>query len=60
LEHELGDYAMEPGSFVSEPVLACCEFPEITGSFWDDIIVELENNASKVVVPDGNIELMNV
>lgn len=58
LEHEFGDDAMETRSFVSESVLACCEFPEITGSIWDDIVIELENNATEVLVPNSNIKLL--
>ena len=57
LEHEVGDHAMETRSFVSESVLACCEFPEITGSVWDDIVIELENNATEVLVPNSDIKL---
>lgn len=57
MEHEFGDHAMETGSFVSESVLACCEFPEITGSVWDNIVIEFENNATEVFVPNSDIEL---
>jgi hypothetical protein len=54
LEHEFGDHAMETGSFVSECVLAVHEF---TGSLWDNIVVEFENNAAEVL-PNSNIKLL--
>ena len=58
LEHKLRDHTMETGSFVSESVLARCEFSKVTGSVWDDIVVELKNNATEVFVPSTDIKLL--
>ena len=54
----MGDHSVETAFFVSESMLACCEFPKITSSSWDDIVIELENNATEVLVPNSNIKLL--
>jgi len=33
-------------TLVAEPALSSCEFAEVTGGYWADIIVKLEDNSS--------------
>jgi len=57
LQHELGDDTVERASFVSESILASCELTEVLGGFWDNAVVELENDAASGLAVDGDIKL---
>jgi hypothetical protein len=46
LKHEIGDDTVELGSRVSEALLACAEGDEVLHSLGDDIVVELEVDAT--------------
>ena len=49
---------METASFVSESVLAGGELTEVLGSLGNNIIVELEDDATSGLVVDGDIKLV--
>ena len=49
---------MERASFVSKSVLAGREFAEVLGGFGDNIVVELEDDATSGLVVDGDIKLV--
>lgn len=57
LEHEVGDDTVETRSLVSEPVLAGGKLTEVTGCLGDDVVVELEDDATRGLVVDRDIEL---
>jgi hypothetical protein len=44
LEHELGDDAVELGALVAEARGAGAQFPEVTGSPGDNVVVEVESD----------------
>ena len=48
---------MERGSLISKAMYASRELPEILRCFGDDVIVELEGDASSRFVVDGDVEL---
>ena len=49
LKHELRDDAVEGRASVSETLLAGAESAEVLSSLWDQIIVETENYAPKIL-----------
>lgn len=56
LEHELGDDAVEFGSFVTKAMLSRGELTEIPGSLWDVVVVELEDDAPGGLAADSDVE----
>ena len=60
LEHELGDDTVEAGSLVSEPVLARSELAEVASGLGDDVVVQLEDDAARGLVVDGDVELQEM
>ena len=58
LQHESRDDTVERAPFVSKSVLASREFTEVPGGFGDNVIVELEDDATSVLVVDGDIKLV--
>ena len=48
---------MERGSLIATAMYASRELPEILRCFGDDVIVELEDDASSRFVVDGDVEL---
>jgi hypothetical protein len=58
LQHELGDDTVETASFVSKSVLAGGELTEVLGSLGNNIIVELEDDATSGLAVDGDIKLV--
>lgn len=46
LEHELGDDTVERRALVAEAVLASAELQEVTGGLGNDVVVELEVDAT--------------
>ena len=48
---------MERASFVSKSILASCQLTEVFGGFWDDVVVELENDATSGLAVDGDVKL---
>jgi len=48
---------MERTPLVSESVLASCELTEVLGRLGDDIVVQLEDDATSGLVVDIDIEL---
>lgn len=57
LQHELGDDTMERAVLVSISVLTGGEFTEVLGSLWNNIVVELEDNAAGGLLVDCDIKL---
>lgn len=49
---------MEGGILVAKSVLTSSEFTEVLGRLWDDIVVELEDDAADRLAVDGNIKLI--
>jgi len=63
LDHELLDDTVETGAFVGErlpglanTLLSGTESSEILSGFGNYIVVELEDNSSLLLLPDGDIE----
>lgn len=56
LEHEVGDDAMEFGSFVAKAMLSRGELTEILGSFWDNVVEEFEDDAPGGLAVDRDVE----
>jgi hypothetical protein len=50
LSHEAGDYTVELGSLVTEALGASAKLTEVVRGPGDNIIVELEHNATPVVL----------
>lgn len=48
---------METTASVTEAVLASAELTEVASGFGDDIVVELEDNATARLGVDSNVEL---
>lgn len=46
LKHELRDDTVEFGARVTETLLASAKGTEVLSCFWDDVIVEIEVDAS--------------
>jgi len=57
LEHELGDDTVERGTLISEAVLASGKLTEVLGSLGDDVVVQLEGDATGVNTANGDIEV---
>lgn len=57
LKHEVGDDTVERGTLVTETVLAGGELTEVTGSLGDDVVEELEGDATGRLVVNRDIEL---
>lgn len=58
LQHEAGDYTMERTSSVPESVVASCELTEVLGRLGDDIVVQLEYDATGGLAVNTDIELV--
>ena len=58
LQHELGDDTVERTSFVSKSILASRELAEVPGGFGDNIVVELEDDATSGLAVNGDIKLV--
>ena len=48
LEHELRDDAVEGGLSVAETLLASAESTEVLAGSWDNVIVEVEVDATRL------------
>lgn len=48
---------MEAGTFVSEALLAGAEGAEVLGCFGNDVVVEVEDDASGWAAGDGHVEV---
>ena len=57
LEHEVGDDTVEGRALVAETMLAGGELAEVTSGLWDDVVVELEGDATRGLVVDRDVEL---
>jgi len=53
LEHELGDDAVEGRALITEAVLASAELTEVAGSLGDIVVVEVEDDAARLVLGGG-------
>lgn len=51
------DVPVEAGASVAVPVLPGAELTEVTGGLGDDIVEELEDDAARRLVVDGDVEL---
>lgn len=56
LEHELRDYTVENGVFVTEALLTSAKSTEVLSSLRDDIVVELESDAAQRLAVGASIE----
>lgn len=50
---------MEAGSLETETVLASGELTEVLGRLWDDIVKELEDDATGGIAVDRDVKLRN-
>lgn len=57
LEHELGDDTVEARARVAKAVLARCELAEVPRGLGHDVVVELEDDAPRGLVGDGDVKL---
>ena len=57
LKHELRDHTVETGACIAEAVLASGELPEVSCSYGDLIVKQLENDSAQGVAVDGDVEL---
>ena len=57
LEHELRDDAVEAGSLVSETFFASAEGAKVFGGAGNCVVVEVEDDASRGAVVDGDVEV---
>lgn len=57
LEHELGDDTVEARARVAEAVLARRELTEVLCGLGNDVVVELEDDAPRRLVGDGDVKL---
>ena len=57
LEHERRNNTVETRSCITEAVLACRQFAEVLRRLWDDIIVELEDDAAERLAVGGDVKL---
>lgn len=57
LEHELGDDTVEGRSRVTKTMDAGSELAEVLGCYRHDVVVELEDDASSVLVVDCDVKL---
>ena len=55
LEHELGDHAVELGVLVTETLLTGTKSTEVLNRLGDDIIVELEVDATGLLCTHTNL-----
>ena len=58
LQHELGNDTVETASFVSLSLPAGSKLTEVFGGLGNNIVVELEDNATGGLVADGDIKLV--
>ena len=56
-ETYLGDDTGEAGALVAEAVLAGGELTEVARGLGDNVVVELEDDAARGLVVDGDVEL---
>ena len=49
---------MESAPLVSKSILASCELTEVPGGFGDNIVVELEDDATSGLAVDGDVKLV--
>ena len=56
----VGDDAVERAARIAKPVLARRELAEVARRFGDDFVVELEDDAARGLVGDGDIKLCEV
>ena len=57
LEHEVGDDTVEGGALVAETLLPGGELTEVTGGLGDDVVEEPEDDATRGLVVDRDVEL---
>jgi hypothetical protein len=57
LKHELRDHTVETRIFIAEAVLASGELPEVSCSFGDVVIKQLEDDSANRIIVDGDVEL---
>ena len=57
LEHEIGNHAVETRASVAESVLASRELTEVASGLGNNIVVQLEHDAARGLVVDGDVEL---
>lgn len=57
LKHEVGDDTVEGGALVAETLLPGGELTEVTGGLGDDVVEEPEDDATRGLVVDRDIEL---
>ena len=57
LQHKLGDDTVERASFVSESMLAGGKLTEVLGGLGNNVVVELEDDATSGRAVDGDIKL---
>ena len=58
LQHELRDDTVEGASFVSESMLASSKLAEVFGGIGNNIVKELEDDATSGLTVDGDIKLV--
>lgn len=56
LEHELGDNTVERRTLVTKALLASAESAEVLSSLGNNVVVELELNATKRLAVSSNVE----
>ena len=57
LKHELRDHTVETRSCVAKAILASGKLPEVSCSFGDLVIKQLENDSASRGTVDGDVEL---
>jgi len=57
LEHEIGDHTVERGASVAKTVLAGRELAEVSCGFWDDIVVQFEDDSTSRNIIDMDVKL---
>lgn len=60
LKHELRDHTVETGTCVAEAILASGKLPEVSCSFGDLVIEQLENDSASRGTVDGDVELQEM
>lgn len=57
LKHELRDDAMEAGTAIAETLLSGAKSAEVFGRLWDNVVVEIKDDASGSAIVDSNVEV---
>lgn len=57
LEHEVGDYAVETGSLVTEAMFTGSEFTEVPGSLGNFFVEKFEGDTASRLVGDVDVKL---